>query len=58
MVKCPRCGENFASEQALQYHLLKRKIKCNMLTCKQCKVYFRSLVKYEIHNKICNYKDV
>lgn len=47
MSKCPRCGQVFASEQSLEYHLTKRKIKCDQLIC--CNIYFKSNTKMKIH---------
>jgi len=53
MSKCPRCGKIFASEQCLEYHLSKRKVKCSSVKCDTCNQMFNTIIKLNIHKVHC-----
>ena len=53
MPSCPRCGKRLCSQQALEYHLQKKK-RCNSLTnCESCGKSFRSREEFLIHKQNC-----
>ena len=54
MVICYKCGKIFSTEQALTYHLTKRKIKCSSLNCFNCNLYFKSNLAFQNHVIACN----
>ena len=53
MSKCPRCGRVFTSEQCLDYHLTKKKVKCNSVKCYTCNQMFNTISKLNIHKVTC-----
>lgn len=47
---CPHCKKYFSSEQALHYHLEKKKLKCwSVIKCMNCNEIFRTKTSYNIH---------
>lgn len=56
MVKCMRCGKDFSTQQALDYHLTKKKKPCNAIfACTLCHTKFESEIKQKYHIRECQY---
>ena len=49
---CPKCGKQFSTEQALQYHLNK-KYKCGTWKCGKCNIVFNTQFDLKIHKMSC-----
>lgn len=58
MVICYKCGKSFSTDQALRYHLTKRKLKCTSLTCSKCNLYLKSNIAFQNHIIACNTKKI
>lgn len=52
--RCYKCKNIFSSSQALHYHVLKKKIKCDSeICCIRCTISFRTKTDYNFHLKYC-----
>lgn len=55
MPVCPRCGKSLSTNQALEYHLSKRKSCNSIFTCTMCNQTFHHKIDFCIHRKTCTF---